>query len=360
VAALAGRSLSRAASTDPGFDRDNVAFLSVYPEMSGYDDERAGRFFRRLSQSLVEQGVATSTALADRLPLDMYGSQSDRVTAGDTTHVVQMARVGAGYFETMGVAVTRGRSFEARDEQPGSDSAIVSAAAARAFWPGRDPVGQRLQVGDRAATVIGVAGDTRVQTLSELPQPFVYLPIQEHRAKLLRLLVRTNGDADAVVGRIRRAVFALDPAVAIFEARSMRDYLELMLYPYRVAAALAAVLGMFALVLAGIGLYGVLACGVAERLRELAIRIALGAAPSTIVRSAAADPFRATLIGLAAGALLSLAAGRLLSSMLFGISAVDPAALAITAGVVCLVIAGASAGPIRRALHVDPISILRE
>ena len=360
VASLAARSLSRAASVDPGFDRDRVAFLSVYPEMSGYDDERAGQFFRRLSESLIEQGVAGSTALADRLPLDMYGSQADRVTAGDATRVVQMAHVGAGYFETMGIGIARGRAFEARDEQPGAESVIVSAAAARAFWPGRNPVGQRLQVGGRAGTVIGMAGDTRVQTLSELPQPFVYLPIQDHRAKLLRLIVRANGDADAAVGRIRRAVSALDPSVAIFEARSMRDYLDLMLYPYRLAAMLATVLGMFALVLAGVGLYGVLACGVAERMRELAIRIALGAAPATIVRGAAADPLRATVIGLLTGALLSFAAARLLTRVLFGISAADPAALAITAAVVCLVIAGASAGPIRRALRVAPISILRE
>ncbi len=360
VAALFARSLSRAGAVDPGFAPARVAFVSVYLGMNGYDDGRADQFFERLSRALEEGGTATRTALTDRLPLDMYGNQTATVTSGDRTRAVQIAHVGAGFFEAMGIPVPRGRALEAADEQPATDSVVVSDAAARRFWPGRDAIGQHLRVGDRVVTVVGVSADTRVQTLSEAPQPFVYLPIQDHREKLLRLVVRGTGDPAAAVARIRREVPAIDPNVAIFEARTMPEYLDVMLYPYRAAAAIATMLGLFAVLLAGVGLYGVLACGIAERMRELAIRIALGATSASIVRTAAADTARATLIGLTSGAALAVLAGQALAGVLFGISAADPAALGLTAVVVVLVIAASSAGPVRRVLRMAPMTILRQ
>ena len=360
IAALFARSLSRADAVDPGFEPDHTAFVSVYLRMSGYDDARAARFFERLSHSLEEKGIVTRTALADRLPLDIYGNQTATVSAGAGEQAIQIAHVGAGYFEAMGIRVPRGRAFDRADERAGVESAIVSGAAARLFWPDRDAIGARVRVGDRVATVVGVAADARVQTLAEAPQPFVYLPIQGDRAKLLRLVVRASGDPAAAVAQIRREVPGIDPGVAIFEARTMTDYMGVMLYPYRLAATVAAALGVVALALAGIGLYGVLACGIGERLRELAIRIALGATPATIVRAAAAETMRAAAVGTAIGAGLALAAGQLLAGVLFGISPVDPAALAATSVVIALVIACSSAGPVRRVLRVAPMSILRQ
>jgi predicted permease len=359
VAALFARSLSRAGAVDPGFEPERTAYVSVYLGMSGYDDARAAQFFDRLSRSLQSSGAVTHAALADRLPLDIYGNQTATVSAGAGDHAIQIAHVGAGYFETMGIRVARGRAFDAADERPGMAPAIVSDTATRLFWPGRDPICQSLRVADRTVTVVGVSADARVQTLGEAPQPFVYLPIQSDRAKLLRLVVRSNGDPAAAVAGLRRQVPAIDPAVAIFEARTMEDYLAVMLYPYRLAASIAAALGVFALALAGIGLYGVFACGVAERLRDLAIRIALGASAGTILRAAAADTLRATVVGTAIGALLALAAGRMLATVLFGISWADPIALGATAVALSMVIAAASAGPIRRALRVAPMSVLR-
>ncbi len=360
VASLFASSLSKAGAVDPGFAPERVAFVSVYLGMSGYDDARASRFFERLSRALDAGGTATHTALTDRLPLDMYGNQTATITADDQTQAVQVGHVGAGFFGAIGIPVIRGRALEAADERPGTDSVVVSEAAARRFWPGRDALGQRLRVGDRLATVVGVAADARVQTLSEAPQPFVYLPIQDHRERLLRLVVRGPGEPAATVARLRREIPAVDPTVAIFEARTMPAYLDVMLYPYRLAAAIAAMLGAFAVMLAGIGLYGVLACGVAERIRELAIRFALGAPSASIVWAAAAGTLRATLIGLAAGAVLAILTGHALSGVLFGISTADPAALALTAAVVGLVVAASSASPLRRVLTVAPMAILRQ
>jgi ABC-type antimicrobial peptide transport system permease subunit len=147
--------------------------------------------------------------------------------------------------------------------------------------------------------------------------------------------------------------------VAVFDAGTMAEHVETMMYPYRAAAALGSVLGAIAIVLAGIGLYGVLACGVAERLRELAIRLALGAPSTALVRSALVESVRATAIGLVAGVGLALLAGRLLANVLFGISPADPVTLAAVAGVLAAVVAAASAGPVRRAIRVDPMQILR-
>jgi ABC-type antimicrobial peptide transport system permease subunit len=158
---------------------------------------------------------------------------------------------------------------------------------------------------------------------------------------------------------MRRLVRQMDPNVAVFEARTLAGYLDVMLYPYRAAAALGATFGVLAMALAGIGLYGVLACGVTERLREVAIRLALGAQARSVIWTAASETARAAILGTAAGALLALAAGRLLSGVLFGISPFDPITLLATSAALIAVVGLASAGPLRRALRAELMETLR-
>jgi predicted permease len=360
VAGLFTRSLARADSVDPGFDAGRTAYVSLNLAMSGYDDARARRFYLNLSEALARDAGVEGAALTARVPLDLYGSQSvDASADGTSSLAVQTGAIAPGYFDVMGIRVVRGRSFTGRDAEAGAPAvAVVSAAAARRFWGGRDPIGRELRLGPRRATVVGVAADVKVQALGESPVPFVYEPIVEGHARLLRLVFRTGAPAVAV-GRVRQLVRAEDPAVAVFDAGTMAEHVETMMYPYRAAAALGSVLGAIAIVLAGIGLYGVLACGVAERLRELAIRLALGAPSTALVRSALVESVRATAIGLVAGVGLALLAGRLLANVLFGISPADPVTLAAVAGVLAAVVAAASAGPVRRAIRVDPMQILR-
>jgi ABC-type antimicrobial peptide transport system permease subunit len=159
---------------------------------------------------------------------------------------------------------------------------------------------------------------------------------------------------------MRRAVAQLDPAVAVFESRTMSEHLGVMLYPYRLAAALGSAFGAMAIVLAAIGLYGVLSCGVSERLRELAIRLALGAPARTLLRSAAGETVRATVLAVAIGALMALAAGQLLADFLFGISPFDPITLVATILVLAGVVALASIAPLKRAVGVEVASLLRQ
>jgi predicted permease len=362
VAALFARSLAGASAIDPGFDTGRTAFVSLNLAMSGYDDERAAQFYERLTGELVRQRAIDSAAVADRMPLDFYGNRSMTVWFGEAfsrTRSLQAAGVSPGYFETLGIPILQGRAFTEADRH--ADVAIVSAAAARVLWPGAPALGQSVRTGDeRVVVVIGIAADARVQTLGEAPEPLIYRPLAGGHSRLLRLIVRAGGDPRAAVDAMRLGVRALDPGVGIFEARAVTDYIDVMLYPYRLAAAIGACLGLFTLGLAAVGLYGVLACGVSERLRELAIRIALGGGPSVVVRAAMRGPLRAAAAGLAAGGVLTIVAGRLLSTVLFGISPFDPAALVTAAGILFLVLAAAAAAPVRRALRLAPMAVLRQ
>ena len=365
VAGLLARSLSHADRVTPGFDLDRTAYVSLNLSMSGYDDDRAHRFYDRLTSSLQQRGIIDAAAVTSRVPLDLYGNQSASVSTGpDVTDVriVQVAQVGAGYFEAMGIPIVRGRGFASPDEESrAAPAAVVSAAAARRYWPGNDPVGQtiRFDGSNASVRVVGVAADVKVQTLGEPPQPLVYRPLTQGHAGLLRLIVRTPGAPAESIAELRRAVSDLDPAVAVFEARTMSEHLGVMLYPYRLAAGLGSAFGLIAMVLAAIGLYGVLACGVSERLRELAIRLALGAPAATLLRSAAGETARATALAAAIGALMALAAGRLLADFLFGISPFDPVTLAATALILAAVVAAASAGPLKCAIGAEVNSLLR-
>lgn len=366
VAGLLVRSLSSADRVSPGFDLDHTAYVSLNLAMSGYDDERAHRFYDRLTDSLEQRGIIKAAAITSRVPLDLYGNQSASVSTGpDSTDVrlVQIAQVGAGYFDAMGITIVRGRELGITDEQTNAaPTAVVSAAAARRYWPEADAVGQtvRFDASNVAARVVGVAADVKVQTLGEQPVPLVYLPLARGHAGLLRLVVRTSGAPAASIEELRRAVSDLDPTVAVFETRTMSGHLDLMLYPYRLAAGLGSAFGVIAIVLAAIGLYGVLACGVSERLRELAIRLALGAPAGTLVRSAAGETVRATAVAVALGALMALAAGQLLADFLFGISPFDPLTLLATSIILTAVVAAASAGPLQRALGAEVSALLRQ
>ena len=247
--------------------------------------------------------------------------------------------------------------------------AIVSAAAARQFWPDADAIGRTLQIAtdtrsgrDVVARVVGIAADVKVQTLGETPQALIYQPLGSGHESLLRMVVRARAPAsvDRAVVALRETVRALDPAVGVFEARTMAENLDVMIYPYRLAAGLGGTFGVLALLLAAVGLYGVLGCGVSERLRELAIRLALGAPPRAIVRAAGAETGLAVAAGLTLGAAMAAVTGYLMADVLFGISPFDAAAMLGSAAVLAGVVAGAAAEPLRRALGAQPAELLRQ
>ena len=368
AAGLLVRSLARADRLPPGFDLDNTAFVALNLSMNGYDAERSRRFYDELARQLKDGGIATAAAVTSRLPLDLYGNQSMTVSVEGGRTPVQAARVGHEYFDALGIPLVRGRAFTREDERSGADPVvIVSAAAARRFWPDAEAIGRTIQIAtdeasDRQlpARVVGVAADVKVQSLAEAQQSFIYQPLASGHQSLLRMVVRTPGSPQRAVAALRDTVRAMDPAVGVFEARTMSENFGVMIYPYRLAAGLGGAFGILALLLAAVGLYGVLGCGVNERLRELAIRLALGAPSRAIVRAAGAETGRAVAAGLLLGMAMALVTGSLMADVLFGISPFDAVAMFGTAAVLAAVIAGASAAPIRRALRAQPAELLRQ
>jgi predicted permease len=356
VAGLLARSLSRADAVVPGFDLARTGYVALNLSMSGYDEVGARRFYERLSASLPDRGLIETSAVTSRVPLDLYGNQSATIAIGDAQRSVQIAQVGYGYFEAMGIPLLQGRRFEASDEQPAAQTAvIVSVSAARAWWPDSPAVGQtvRFEASGAPARVIGIAADVKVQTLDESPQLLVYRPLTSGHAGLLRLVVRSSVDPASSVTELRRAVHELDSTVAVFEARTMGEHLDVMLYPYRLAAVAGTAFGLLSIGLAGIGLYGVLACSVSERRRDLAIRLALGAPILALLRAAAGETSRAVLVAAVCGGFMALVSGRLLADVLFSVSPYDPVSLVVTAVVLGGVVVAASAGPLLRACRCD-------
>lgn len=272
---------------------------------------------------------------------------------------LQYARVGAGYFRALGIELSRGLVFSEVEERDGR-AAVVSREAASQFWPDADPIGQTFRQGDRLLQVVGVAEDVKVQSLGESPQPFVYIPSSGSATRLLRVVVGTANSRTDLPAQLRAAVRAIDPAVAVFESKTMGEHLDVMLYPYRLAAQVGAVLGVFGLLLAAVGLYGVVAFGVARRTREFGIRMALGARSMDVMRLVMGESARVIAFGTAVGLALALGVGRLVASVLFGIGSSDPVTFIGVPALLATVAGFAAWLPTRRATRVNPAVALRE
>ena len=234
---------------------------------------------------------------------------------------------------------------------------------ARRLWPNGDAIGQSLRVEDGIALqVIGVARDAKVQTLGEAPQAFFYRPLEPKYNRLLRTIVRSSDSPAAVVNVLRREIAALDPNVAIFESTTMQGHLAVMLFPYRAAAIFSAMLGGFGLLLSSVGLFGVVAFGVARRTREFGIRLALGATSRGVVQMVIREQTRVIAIALGIGLALALAlaAAKLMASVVFGVAWPDALTIAFVVvglGAVALV---STYIPAARATAVNPAVALRE
>jgi predicted permease len=367
IAGLFARSVAQAAKVDAGFDVERTAMIALSLNLDGYDSARAAAFYADLTSRLASRPAVQSLAVTDRIPLDLYGNRSEEITVLDAAvgttaaRVVQSANVDAGYFETLGIRLAAGRAFTAAEVRDGAPVTVVSEATARRFWPNASGIGRTIRGADgRTLEVIGVARDAKVQTLGESPVTFVYHPLAPRYAQLLRIVARTSSSGDRLVATLRAEVAALDPGVAVFESGTMHDHVGLMLFPYRAAAAVSALLGAFGLLLSSVGLFGVVAFSVARRTRELGIRIAIGAAPREVVRMVVGEQLRVVAVSMALGLALSLAVARALGSVVFGIAWADPVTFAAVTAVLSVMVMLASAIPAARAGRISPATALRE
>ncbi len=272
-------------------------------------------------------------------------------------------RVSAGYFETMGIPIVRGRPIEARDREGGLPAAVVNEAFARRFWGAADPVSRRIRVEGRELTVVGVAANGKYEFTAPLDDPsppFVYLPLAQWSANSAVLHVRATGDPLALLPAIRREVAAVEPALAVLSPTTLESYSSIPFFPLRLGGSVLTALGGAALALAALGLYAVIGYAVSQRQREIGVRMALGATPRLLMVGVLAEAVRYAGIGALAGIVLAWLVTSMLPSYVVpqGASAsVVPTALALAA--LAAVTLLAALVPARRATHVNPATSLR-
>jgi predicted permease len=274
-----------------------------------------------------------------------------------------LASVSPGYFATLQIPLVEGRGFAASDRAGAPAVAIINQTLARQLWPGEDPIGRRLNTGSLTngvpTEIVGVAADAKYRHLAEEPVPMLYLPLPREFDRRITLAVRTVDGAAPSLRAIRDAVHELDPELPVGQQASFAAIIGIALLPNRIALLLAVAFGATGLLLAALGLYGLLAFRVQSRRKEIGIRLALGASARQIRRLVVGEGVRLTAIGLACGLGIAGAIARLLGSMLFGVSPVDP----LTYGGIALLLLAvgwfAAMGPTRRALRTDPVEVLR-
>ena len=361
------RSLGNAQSIDPGFRMRKGVVAQLAVGLGGAYDEAEGRaYFRHLRERVSTLPGVRSVALAGHLPLALSIQVSRVEVQGQPKpkdgEGPEIDRVGIepGYFATLGIPISWGRDFNQHDAGA-AKVVIVNETTARRFWPGQDPLGKRIRFGEKDdwRTVVGVARDGKYRTLGEEPRLFAYHCTLQDYSSYMALVVATDGNERAMLEQVRRELDAIDPNVPIFDIKTMSEHLSIMLFPARMGAALLAAFGVLGLLLASIGLYGVVASSVARRTREVGIRMAMGARRGDVLRLVVREGMALTGIGLAIGLGLALAAARLLQGLLYGIGTADPVTylgVGLLLGTIALL---ANLVPAQRATEVDPIVALR-
>jgi putative ABC transport system permease protein len=282
-------------------------------------------------------------------------SQSDTITSVVNT-------VDRDYFETAGVALERGRAFTIADREGATPVAIVNAKMAHDLWPDADAIGKRLQLPAEKGfrQIVGIARTANYTTLAEPPQSCVYVPLDQNFVDGMNLLVRTKGRPEPLMTAVQREMHVAGPELMLNDMRTGRQFIDNGLFQAKIGVILSAVFGLLALGLASIGLYGVMAYSVTQRTRELGVRMALGAARTSVVRLILGQGMVLVAAGVAIGLAVSLALGRVVAGMLYGVGASDPLSIGAAAIVLLGVALLACYLPARSASKLDPLVALRE
>jgi predicted permease len=360
-------SFRHARAVAPGFTADRVAMGSVSLALAGYDSAAADAFLFRVSASLRSQPGVSDVTYTDYVPLSIsQGSWEDLSVesyAPQRNENMKLFRsaIGPGYFRVMRIPMLAGRDFRLDDDSAHAPVMIVNEAFVRHFLRGGSALGIKVRGWGRWFTIVGVARDVRNFRLTEPPTPYFYVPVRQvYRPEYgYTFLVRTNGAVDEAVQAIARAAKAEDPTVPVFDAMPLTAYIGAPLRTQQTATQLLALLAAIALVLAAIGLYGVIAYSVAQRAKEIGVRIALGARPFDVLREIASQAGTLLIAGLAVGLGGAAALARIVSALLFSVSAGDVTVFAAASGVMVLIALAATGIPARRATKVDPVVALR-
>jgi predicted permease len=364
-AGLLLQSLQKIRNTSPGFSTHEVLETAVNLVSAGYDAPRAQAFQDELLARVKALPGVESAAFARMTPLS-YGSFSSTpiVVDGyqpppDEQPTVQYNEVGPDYFATMGIPLVSGREFARADDEKAALVAVVNETMAAHYWRGGNPIGERVQVKGRWMQVVGVAIDSKYQSVREAPKPFFYVPLRQNFSPGPGLYIRTPLSTETMATALAREVHALDPDLALYEVITLQEQLDRSTSAQMVAVTLVGVLGGLALLLAAIGLYGVMSYAVSQSMRELGLRMALGAGASNLLRLVLSRGLTLTVGGVLLGAAVALGLTRLLGNLLYKVSPRDPVAFG-SAIVVMMVVALASCIlPAWRATRTDPVRALR-
>jgi predicted permease len=364
------RSLQHARSLDPGMNPENVINVGFDLSIQGYDEERGKQFYRQLMERVSALPGVQSAALARNVPLtggnmelgiNVEGREPPQ---GSRSFHTDFNVIGPKYFSALGINLLRGRDFDERDKEGAPRVAVVNETMARRFWPGEDAIGKRFYLGQLSdgepVEIVGIVRDGKYRTLGEDPRPYFYLSSGQEYQPQMTLHVRTDaGNAANVLAALRHEVDSIDRTIPFLDVMPLTRAIGVSLIPIKVASSVAGFFGLVGLLLAAVGIFGVVSFSVSQRTREIGIRTALGAQPTDVLKLIIAQGMRLAIIGVVLGLLASIAVTRLLASLLYGISATDAVTFIAVSGLLVLIALVASYIPARRATRVDPVTALR-
>jgi putative ABC transport system permease protein len=370
-AGLLLRSYANVLAVDPGFDAEGLLIAQTVLPASRYPTPADNdAFYRSVLEEVRALPGVDSAGYTNFAPLVFKFGQSVVLVDGRPPperseilrHLAIFRSASAGYLETLGVPLVSGRFIDERDVRSSAPSVVINETLARRYWPDGDPLGQRIRLGGPALTVIGVVGDVRQMGLDVPADAEAFLPLDQVEGTLTapgQLVVRTRGDPLALAPAVRRAIWAVDPDQPVSSVRTMSEVLDAEVASRNTQLTLLGSFAVVALVLAAVGLYGVLSYTVSQSANEIGLRMALGAQEGTVVGSIVRSALGTALIGIGVGLVAAYALTRTIASFLYGVSPTDPATAAAVAAVLLLVAGLAALVPARRAASVNPMTALR-
>src|SRR5467141_478709 len=361
------KSFQTARAIDPGFKPEGVALARFDFSSAGYDARQTDSYCRRLREQLERQPGVTAVSYDDSAPLGFSGGNWETlevegyVPGPNENMKIYRDLVSPGYFETMKIPLLEGRDFDPRDDATSLKVMVVNREFVRRFLANRSVLGRKVHGWGEWFTVVGIVENSKYHRVTESPQPYFYIPIRQiFRPEYgLTFDVRTSGSVNEAIAALRREATAIDPALTIFDAEPMTEYVAASLFGAKIAASLLSVLSGLGLLLAAIGLYSGRAYAVAQRTGEIGIRVTLGAQPGDIMRLVIRQGLAFAAAGLVVGSLAAAALARVVAAMLVGVGPTDAQVYAVAAAFTALVTLTSAAIPAWRALRVDPAVALR-